>query len=290
VESIKVLLKTSRKTFADFFGELPLIHGAALAYYALLALIPLLYLGVSVFGQIVGHETMITFIKSLLHDYVGIEDVDGILSFLNDVDLGSGDVMLQTTGVIMVLFSCTAIVNSLRKSINKFYGIKKSKRTVKRMILKGVLFRLISMGSIVAVTVLLVAVYFAETIFLSLGNKFFEDLEILNWFFSTLTRHLIPIVTNVIIFSFIFKYLHHGVVLWRVAIRGAIGTGLLLYVGQLAIKFYLGHYFFASGSGLAGTLLMLLVWVYYSSLILFLGVKFTAEYARSIGEPIVARD
>lgn len=290
MDNLRLVLNTTRHTLIDFFKELPLIHGAALAYYALLALIPLLYIGVSVFGQIVGHEIMISVIEGLLKDYVGIEDVSGIISFLNEVNLGSADQMLQVTGIIMILFSCTAIVNSLRKSINKFYGIEKPKMPAKRMILKGILFRLISMGAIVAVTVLLVVIYFAETIFLSLGNKFFEDLELLNWFFSTFTRHLIPIITNAIIFSFIFKYLHHGVVKWKVAIKGAVATGVLLYFGQLAIKYYLGHYFFASGSGIAGTMLMLLVWVYYSALILFLGVRFTAEYARSIGEPIVARD
>lgn len=279
-----------KDTLIDFFKDLPLIHGAALAYYALLALIPLLYLSVTIFGSIVGHDMMLEIIQNLLYEHVGVSDTSGIISFLDEVNLGGGDLGLQITGGFMVLFSCTAILNSLKKSINNFYGIERPPRGTKKLIISGLLFRLISMGSIVAATVLIVVIYFAETIFLSLGNKFFEDLELLNLFFSGFSRHGLPIITNIVIFSFIFKFLHDGVVKWRIAVRGALITGVLLYLGQLLLKYYLGHYFFASGSGVAGTMLMLLVWVYYSSLILFLGVKFTAEYARQIGDPIVSRD
>ena len=230
-----MLYQLVKTTLFDFFRELPLIHGAALAYYALLALIPLLYLSVTLFGWFIGHDKMLEIIEGLLHDYIGIEDSTGIMAFLNDVDLGGGDLFLQVTGGVMVVFSCTAILNSLRKSINKFYGIQRGKRSTKKVIIRSVLFRLISMAVIVGATVILVVLYFAETVFLSLGNKFFEDLELLNVFFSGFSRHALPIVTNIILFSFIFKYLHDGIVKWRVAIRGAAATGFLLYLGQLFI-------------------------------------------------------
>lgn len=279
-----------RVTLVEFFRDLPLIHGAALAYYALLALVPLLYLSVTIFGQIVGHETMLDIIESMLRDQIGLTEPEGLLNFLGDVNLGAGDFSLQVTGAVMVVFSSTAIIGSLRNSINKFYGIERPSLGTKKIILKELFMRMISMGFIVGIGTLLIVIYFAETVFLSLGNRFFEDLKFIGWVFSEFAMHGLPIITNIILFSFVFKYLHDGYVRWGIAFRGAAITGLLLYFGQLSIKYYLGHYFFASGSGIAGTMLMLLVWVYYSSIILFLGVKFTAAYARQIGEPITYRD
>ena len=290
MDKVRRFFKIVKSTLVDFFKDLPLMHGAALAYYALLALVPLLYLSVTIFGQIVGHDKMLSIIETMLREQVGLTEPESILSFLGDVNLGGGDLSLQITGGVMVVFSSTAILGSLRRSINQFYGVQKPRLAAKKVIFKALLYRLISMVFIAGIATLFIALYFMETIFLSLGNSFLEDLRFLGWIFSEFAQHGLPIISNIIIFSFVFKYLHDGYLRWGVAIRGAMITGLLLYLGQLFIKFYLGHYFFASGSGVAGTMLMLLVWVYYSALILFLGVKFTATYAKQIGEPITYRD
>lgn len=290
MDRVRLFFELVKSTLIDFFKDLPLMHGAALAYYALLALVPLLYLSITIFGQVVGHDKMLSIIESLLKEQIGLSDPESILSFLGDVNLGAGDLSLQIAGGFMIIFSSTAILGSLRKSINQFYGVEKPQLAAKKMIFKAVIYRLISMIFIAGIATVFIALYFMETIFLSLGNSFLEDLRFLGWIFSEFTQHGLPIISNIIIFSFVFKYLHDGVLRWGIAIRGAMVTGVLLYLGQLFIKFYLGHYFFASGSGVAGTMLMLLVWVYYSALILFLGVKFTATYAKQIGEPIRYRD
>ena len=77
---------------------------------------------------------------------------------------------------------------------------------------------------------------------------------------------------------------------WKIAFSGALATGLMLYFGQLLIKYYLGNYFFAKDGGIAGTMLVLLAWMYYTSQIIFLGAKFTAVYAKMVGQKIVLRD
>jgi membrane protein len=278
------------ETFIEFSKERPFLHGAALSYYALMALVPLLYLSITFFGGFVGHDTMLEIIATLLKEYIGIQDISGIIEFLDQVDLGAGSLTLKVLGIGALLFSCTAILNSLKKSINEFYDVDNRLLNRKKRIVKGVIFRGVSMVVIVGLTTLVIALYFAETIFLSLGNRFFEDAELLNWLFSAIARHGIPITLNLIIFSFLFKYLHDGVVTWRVAIRGGVVTGILLYLGQLLIKIYLMNYFFAASGGVAGTMLIILVWVYYSSQILFLGAKFTAVYAKFKGTPIMLRD
>jgi membrane protein len=76
---------------------------------------------------------------------------------------------------------------------------------------------------------------------------------------------------------------------WKIALRGALFTGTLLYIGQLIFKYYLTHYFFAIGGGVAGTIFILMVWVFYSAQIIFLGTKITKVYADMLNMPIVPR-
>jgi len=278
-----------KETFRDFAKERPLLHGAALSYYALLALIPLLYLSLTSFGHFVGHETMMDIITSLLKEQIGLKDVSGITEYLNELDLSKGSVLTEILGIFALMISCTAILNSLKKSLNELYGLERQKLKAKTLIVRGVLFRLISMVFIVGAAVLVIGLYFAETVFLSFGNRFFEGREVITWFFSETAQHGIPIIMNLILFSFVFKYLNDGVVKWRNAIVGGAVTSVLLYLGQLLIKYYLMNYFFAANGGVAGTMLIILVWVFYSSQILFLGAKFTKVYSKYKGTPITYR-
>jgi membrane protein len=181
-------------------------------------------------------------------------------------------------------------LTSLKRSIDEFYDLDNAVLGRRRKIVRSLLFRLTSMAFIAGITVVVIVLYFAETIFLSISSRFFDDVHILNWLFSGIVRYGLPIFMNTLIFTFVFKYLHDGVVRWKMAMQGAFLTSILLYLGQLLIKFYLGNYFFAANGGVAGTLLIVLVWVYYSSQIIFLGAKYVAVQSNSKGTPIVLRD
>ncbi|MBL1279296.1 MAG: YihY/virulence factor BrkB family protein [Fluviicola sp.] len=283
----KELTKT---TFLEFFQEKSLLHGAALAYYAMLALVPILYLTVTYVGRFVGEEKVIDAIGKMLKENVGLEDPSGILSFLGEIDFLSGSVLMETFGILALMFSCTVIFNSLKGSLNVFYNIKKSKIARKKKIVRSLLSRLISLGFIIGITLFIILLYFAEPLFLSLAHKLFESIDVLHSVVSKLIRHGVPIITNMLVFSFIFKYLHDGHVEWRNAFRGGLLTSILLYFGQLIIKYYLTNFFFGASGGVAGAMLVILVWVYYSSQIIFFGAKYIAVLSRMRGCEIVFRD
>ena len=279
----KELLKT---TVIEFFKEQTLMHGAALAYYAMLALVPILYLSVTYIGRIVGEEAVIDMIGTMLRENIGLADTSGILNFLEEVNFLQGSNLMQTFGIIALMFSCTVIFNSLKRSINSFYGVVAKKEPAAKLILHNLLSRVISLGFIIGLTLLFILVYFAEPLFLSLGHKLFSGEGLLSLIFSIVAEHGVPILTNLVIFSFIFKYLHDGKVVWRNAIRGGLVTSVLLYIGQLIIKFYLMHFFFAADGGVAGAMLIILVWVYYSSQIIFFGAKYISVLSQMRGQPI----
>ncbi len=278
-----------RDTIKGFVEENSFFHGAALSYYTIFALVPLLYLAFASFGRIVGNKRMLEIIGNLLKEQIGITDINGILSFLDGVDLAGGNFLMQVIGVIVLLISGTALFGSLRNSINDFYDIKPIIEGHKKIILSHLIARLVSISILTLIGVVIIVFYFAQTMLLSFGSYLLGNVDAIHWVYSFLFEHGLSIASNVIIFMFIFKFLNDGVLSWKVALNGSILTSFLLYFGQLLIKYYLTNYFFAADSGIAGTLLVILAWVYYSSQIIFFGAKYTMVYAKKIGEPIRLR-
>ena len=184
--------KMIKSTFVEFGQERSLMHGAALAYYAMLALVPILYLTVTFVGKLVGEAVVIEEIGFMLRDNVGLKDPSGILAFLKEVDFLSGSWLVETMGVIALMFSCTVIFNSLKGSINEFYDIGHSKKEKKNLLISTVLSRLISLGFIIGITLFFIILYFAEPILLSLVNKLFKGVEVLDFLFSFILSHVAP--------------------------------------------------------------------------------------------------
>lgn len=284
---IKNNLEILKKTFLDFFKERSLMHGAALAYYALFAMVPILYLTISYAGRLLGHGRVVEILKLAISQYTGIKDVDGIFDFLNSLDLTKSSFFLELVGIIALLFSASALMMSMRRSLDVFMDITPSPKTGKKLVLSTLISRGVSLLFVAALTVVVIAMYFAETIILSVSDKFLEKAEVVHWLFSEFSKHGIPLIMNFIVFLLIFKFLHSGSVRWKYVLTGSIVTALLLYLGQVLIKLYLGKYFFAAESGIAGALMIILLWVYYSSQIIFFGAKYIKTRAEFFGEPIL---
>ncbi len=278
-----------KTTFKEFFQEQSFFHGAALAYYAIFALIPTLYLAFATFGQIVGQRTMLQVISELLREQVGIKDISGIMDFLRDVDFERGNALMNTVGIVALLFSSTALLASLKASINQFFNIEVNIEDRRKLVLNHLLARLIGLAILAIFGFTLIVVYFGETILISFGNRIFSEANFVNVAVAQIVQHGASVLTNMIIFFIIFKYLHDGKVHWKLALGGSFLTSLLLYMGQVLIKFYLGNFFFAADLGIAGTLLVILLWMFYTSQIIFFGAKFTAVYGRKVGKPILPK-
>lgn len=276
-----------RLTFIEFFQEKSFFHGAALAYYAVFALIPMIYLSLISFGSFVGQDTMLDIIDKLLKDEVGLSDSSGIMSFLKEVNFEKGNPVMNMVGIIALLLSSSALLASLRTSINEFFDIQITFEDRKKRLVHNLWARLANILLLPVLGIVVVVTYFGETIILSISRDFFGDLNSVEAFLLSGLRHVLAIGTNILLFSVIFKYLHDGKVHWKLAFAGAIVTAILLYTGQLLIHFYLSNYFFGSSVGVPGTLLVILAWMYYSSQIIFLGAKFTKVYAMKVGRPIV---
>lgn len=126
----------TKKTFVEYFSEETFRHAAALAYYAMFSLIPLLYLGIYIFGRVVGNDTVQELVYHFLHNNVGIQDVNGIMEILQSYDVEKRNPVMETVGIVVLLISSSAFVISLQKSINDYLDIEVVKSHVKKMIVK----------------------------------------------------------------------------------------------------------------------------------------------------------
>lgn len=275
-----------KQTVVEFFQESSMMHGAALSYYFMLALVPMLYLSTNYLGKWFGEERVRSLVESLLREWIGIDDVSSFIGFLEQVNFDKSSTFLQIVGVAALLYSCSAIFNSLRMSLNEFYDIDTTEITRRKLIFRNLLARLISFAFVIGGSLIMVVLYFAESLFLTFITDLLSNMELLSHWVVVLINIGLPVFTNLVIFWFVFKYMHDGNVSSRAAFRGSLVTSIMLYLGQLLIKYYLTNYFFGAHGGVAGSILIILVWVYYSSQIIFLGAKYITVYSRMTGSPI----
>jgi membrane protein len=273
----------------SFFQERAFFHGAALSYYALFSMFPLLFLIISFLGRILGEDFILKLIKEFLLENVGLRNVDEIMEVVGTYNLDKGNIFLEIIGVVFVLIASSAFLTSLRNSINEFYNIERTVLKGRKAIQVNIFERLISLLFLaVFASVFLILYMFHSVGFTLLHSLLGSSSDIQRIFFSILDFSF-SVLLNYIIFLLIFKFLNNGKVTWRVASMGAIVTAVLLFLGQLLIKYYLLNMFVLGTAGIAGSLFIFMAWVHYSSQIIFVGAKFTFTFSKKIGSPIVSK-
>ena len=260
-------------TFINYIKEGAFFHGAALAYYTLFALFPILYLSISSFGKIVGRDKMVSIIQQLFYEKVGLADTDTIIEYLKVIDLDNGSWLMSVVSVLVLLYACSAFLVSLKRSLNDFFDVKHDEND--NIVLKLVSFRFLSVLLLSAFALVIILFYFFQIFVVSLIEHSVLSYNGIINFSMLCLDHALSIISNVIIFWVILKYVNDAKVSNKLALKGAVLTALLLYGSQLAIKYYLQNYFFLGKSGIAGSLFILLAWVNYSAQIIFFGAKYT---------------
>ena len=275
-----------KESIAEYIEEGAFFHGAALSYYTLFALVPIIFLTISTFGRIVGTERMLLIINDIFKNNVGIQDTSSFMTYLQSMHLDKNGLLIEIVGFILLLYTCSAFLVSLKRSVNDFFEIKAKRRENQNIIKNVIGFRFVSILFLAFFAFVIILFYFLQIFIYSfMESSVFNNDNVLDWVFSVL-NHVFSIASNLLIFLMIFKYLHDGKISWSLAFRGALLTAVILYSSQLLIKFYLQNYFFMGKSGIASSLFILLAWVNYSAQIVFFGAKYTYVLGKHIGDPI----
>jgi len=275
------VLRLLRSTIADFIADDALTHGAAVAFYAALSLSPVLLLLVYVAGLLgtSQQQAIVQELEKLLGPQAG-QAVQTVLEASASNPSAHSVAGLVTLAVI--IFSASGVFVQLQYALNKLWNVKPDARVSVWSWLRK---RLLSLGMILALGFLLLcslAASAALSVTLTWLQGFLPGSEIL-WRFADVG---VSLIVFTLLFAIMYRYLPDIVVAWRDVWFGAASTALLFVVGKWLISAYLGQSSFSSPYGAAGSMVALMAWLYYSSLIIFFGAELTQNWAKVHGRSI----
>jgi membrane protein len=280
VRKVPSILKDS---FMEFLDDNVLKLSAALAYYTIFALPSLLIIIIGLCGTFYGKEAIEGKIFFQINHLIGAEAALEVQHILQGTVRNNHSFIATVIGIVTLLFGATGIFGEIQSSINMIWGLKTKpeKGLIKLFLNRVISFSMVIILGFILVVSLLLNILL-EAFFSRLQKHFSADL-INNLY---LIDQLIIFGIIAMLFAFIFKVLPDAKILWRDVWTGAFVTTLLFIIGKFVIGYYLTNTVKISAYGTAGSLIIILLWVYYSAIILYFGAEFTQVYARHHGRAI----
>ena len=255
--------------------------GAALAYYSLLSFVPLLLVLISIAGLIFGSKAAEVRVMGQMQFLIGYQRAK-ILEALMEGAQNKADGLLATVaGLIVLLFGATGVLVELREALNNIWEVPLRHLTTVQELMGMIKERLWSVALVLGIVVALTASLLFSASASALGSitAVLPAHEVLLHLFNA----LFSFVAITIIFGAIYKLVPQVPLRWRDVILGAAVSAILFVVGNLLLGLYLGKASFSSTYGAASSSVVLVIWVYYSSLIFFLGAEFTKAFTETYG-------
>jgi membrane protein len=256
--------------------------GAALAFYTLLSLTPLLLVVISVAGLVFGQKAAESQIVWQIQDLVGRQGASGIQAILGGTRNTTHGVIATAIGLLTLLFGSSGVLVELRDALNTIWELSPTQTAGLGSIVQMLKERLFSFALVLAIGFLLLVSLVVNAWIAALGTfsaRFLPMPEVFLHGVNTLVSFLV--ITG--LFAAIYKIMPDVRIEWRDVLLGAAVTSLLFTLGKLLIGLYLGKASFASTYGAAASVVVLIVWVYYSGQIFFLGAEFTKIFANRYG-------
>lgn len=271
-----------KSTFKELTDDDVPTLAAAIAYYTVFSLPPLLVIIVAVAGAVFGPETVTQAITDQIGSVVGPEGRRAVGTMIENASgVGSG-IGGKLAGIAALLFGATGAFAQLQKALNRAWEVEEATEGggIKEVILK----RVLSFGMVLTIAFFLLvsmvisgALAYVDTAASSVAGDGLAGagVQVLNFVIS------LAVIGG--LFAVLFKYLPDAEIAWRDALVGGAVTAVLFTIGKTAIGIYLGTSDPGSAFGAAGSLALLLVWIYYSALILLVGAEFTQAWAVQMG-------
>jgi membrane protein len=274
------VLKT---TVSDWLDDNAPRLAAALAYYALLSLAPLIVLALAVAGFAFSDEAARGGIARELSGLVGTSGGNAVENIVQSAKTPTAGVLSTVGGIVVLLFGASGVFGELQSALNTIWEVAPRPGRGLRGLIRD---RLFSFAMVMGVAFLLLVSLIASAVLAGVGRFLSGTLpggEVL-WQGVNL---LISLAVIASLFTVMFKTVPDAKVAWRDAWVGGAVTALLFTLGKFAIGLYLGKSAISSSYGAAGSLVLLVIWVYYSSSILLFGAEFTQVFASAYGSRIV---
>ena len=260
---------------------------ASLAYYTTFSLAPLLILIIAIAGLLGGQDAVHNQVMTQIEGLVGAQGKDFVESLITSASEPKQGLLASGIGIITLLFGALGVFAELQNSLNTIWEVKpKPVKGMGASIWRFIRQRILSFSLVLAIGFVLLAALAVNAALTAFGDVVLNPSQL-----SPLLLQVINLVISFMVITFLFalmfKFLPDAEIAWRDVWLGAAVTSLLFNLGKFAIGYYLGHSSVGSTFGAAGSLVLILIWVYYSAQIFFFGAEITQVYANKMGSRIV---
>jgi membrane protein len=275
----KQILHVMRCAISDWIDHRAASKGAALAFYTLFSIAPILVLVIAIAGFFYGAEAAQGQLLSQLKGLLGAQGAEAIQLVLAGARNHESGLRATIVATALLLFGATSVFAELKDSLDEIWNVPKPKDASWWDVVRT---RLLSFGLILVLAFLLMVSLVVSAVLAVLENYFSglwkEATMLLSWVAS-----LISFCVIAVLFGVIYKLLPRIRLSWSDVTIGALGTAAMFTLGKYAIGLYIGNSGVANSFGAAGSMIALLLWVYYSAQIFFLGAEFARQYALQLG-------
>lgn len=279
---MKAFFKILVQSYQEWKEDKAPKQAAALAYYSIFSLAPLVTIIITLLGWFYKENDIST---AFMNQVTGLIGDSGKLIFETIAEAANKpqtSILAAIISTVTMLFGATGIFVQLKDALNTAWDIEENKKNPEG--LKGLLkVRAIAIASVIVIFFLLLISLFASSVISSIMGRFSSDILIISILIQLLNQ-VMSIGMITLLFAFIFKYLPDTKVAWKDVWTGALFTSVLFNIGKYVIGIYLGNSNVGSAFGAAGSVLVVLVWVYYSALLILFGAEFTQVYSQ-LDEP-----
>jgi len=253
--------------------------GASLAYYAVLSLAPLVIIVIAIVGLVFGRDAAREGLIAQVQALAGPDGASMINTMIASAQEPSSGILSAVIGILTLLFGASGVFSELRDSLNKIWEVK---ATPGSGIWAMIRERFLTFGMVLGIGFLLLVSLLLSAALAALG-RFFGDSLPLPAFVLEGANVLVSIIVITLLFAAIYRFLPAERLAWSDLWIGSFGTAILFVLGKFLLGLYLGHATVGSAYGAAGSLIVLLVWIYYTAQLFFLGAEFTRAYSLKHG-------
>jgi membrane protein len=273
------LFHITKAAAKDFLQDQCGLRAAALSYYTVFALPPLLILLIKLAGQIWDPVAVQTALETQFGGLVGSGGASQVRQMVASGQQTSHGAIGTILGIGGLLFGATGAFLSLQSALNAVWEVKPDPKEggIKRFMMK----RLLSLGMVMGLAFLLVASLAITAAVSALGRGLGGTSVVMQ-----MVTLLVSVAVLAVMFAAMFKFLPDAVVPWRSVWVGGVATAVLFEIGKFGIGLYLGHSNPGNAFGAASALAVILIWIYYAGMLVLFGAEFTQHYARSRGHAI----
>jgi len=276
-----------KKTFNGFIEDRALKLSAALSYYTIFSLAPLLLLMISLAGLFLGRDAIQGHVFGEINGLIGNEAAAQIQDIIKNMELSGKTNAALIIGAVTLIIGATSVFGEIQDSINLIWKVKAKPKRGWVKLLKD---RLLSSSIIVGLGFLLIVSLMVNGALVAMSDlikRYFPEMTVL--LFNAINI-AISFAVITVLFGVIFKVLPDAKIAWKDVRMGAFFTACLFMLGRFLIGMYIETTSTGSAYGAAGSLIIILVWVYYTAAILYFGAEFTKAYAEHIGARIEPAD